>query len=381
MPTNLSQNKIGAFPAQFIRKMIASGEIANADEKNIQPASVDLSVSEEGYRMKGAFLPRKNENVKEIIKEESLYKIDLNNPLEKNGIYLIKLNESLNLPENIFAFSSSKSSVGRVDLQTRLIVNGYSRFDSVPAGYKGELWLQVIPKSFLIKLNFEDKLNQIRFFNGEAKIGCQEIEKIYSEQKLLFDENSKLASPSEKISKDGNGSVVMNINLDGEKSGGIVGYKNMLIDQVLDFSKRNYYNPDDFFEPVYAPENGKLILEKESFYIFSTKEYIRVPGNLASEMIAYDIYNGEFRSHYAGFFDPGFGYGKNGEIKGRQAVLEVRSYENNFIFRDGQPICRMNFEKLIEPADFVYGEGIGSHYANQSGPKLSKHFKESYEKK
>ena len=375
MPTNLSQNKIGAFPAQYIKKMVESGEIINAGEKNIQPAGVDLSVSEEGYRMKGAFLPRKNESAREIIKEESLYKIDLNNPLEKNGIYLIKLNESLNLPENVFAFSSPRSSVGRVDLQTRLIVDGYSRFDSVPAGYKGELWLQVIPKSFLIKLNFEDRLNQIRFFNGEAKIGGREIEKIYSEQKLLFDENLNFIDSNEKIAKDGNGGIVMNINLNGEKSDGIVGYKNMLIDQVLDFSKKDYYNPDDFFEPVYAPENGKLILEKESFYIFSTKEYIRVPGNFASEMIAYDIYNGEFRSHYAGFFDPGFGYGKDGEIKGRQAVLEIRSYENNFIFRDGQPICRMNFERLIEPADFVYGEEIGSHYANQSGPKLSKHFR------
>ena len=376
MSTNLSQNKIGTFPSQYIKKMIASGEIINAGENNVQPAGVDLSVSEEGYRMKGAFLPRKNESAREIIKEESLYKIDLNNPLEKNGIYLIKLNESLNLPENVFAFSSPRSSVGRVDLQTRLIVDGYSRFDSVPAGYKGELWLQVIPKSFLIKLNFEDRLNQIRFFNGEAKIGGQEIEKIYSEQKLLFDENLNFIDSAEKIAKDSNGGIVMNINLNGEKSDGVVGYKNLLIDCVLDFSKKNYYNPDDFFEPVYAPKNGKLILEKESFYIFSTKEYVRVPGNLASEMIAYDIYNGEFRSHYAGFFDPGFGYGKNGEIKGRQAVLEIRSYENNFIFRDGQPICRMNFEKLIEPADFVYGEEIGSHYANQSGPKLSKHFRD-----
>ena len=374
MPTNLSQNKIGAFPSQFIREIVKSGEMINADEKNIQPASIDLSVSEEGYRMKGAFLPRKDESVREIIKEESLYKIDLNNPLEKNGIYLIKLKESLNLPENIFAFSSSKSSVGRVDLQTRLIVDGYSRFDSIPVGYKGELWLQVIPKSFLIKLNFEDKLNQIRFFNGEAKIGGQEIEKIYSEQKLLFNKNLELANPGEKISRDSNGGIVMNINLAGENNN-IVGYKNLLIDCVLDFSKRDYYNQGDFFEPIYAPKNGKLILEKESFYIFSTKEYIRIPGNLASEMIAYDIYNGEFRSHYAGFFDPGFGYGKNGEIKGRQAVLGIRSYENNFIFRDDQPICRMNFEKLIEPADFVYGEEIGSHYADQSGAKLSKYFK------
>ena len=373
---NKSQDKIGAFPAQYIEKMIEGGEIINADKNNLQPASIDLSISEEGYRMKGAFLPRKNESVRDIIKTESLYKINLDNPLEKNGIYLIKLNESLNLPQNMFAFSSSKSSTGRVDLQTRLVVDNYSRFDSVPFGYKGELWLQIIPKSFLIKLNKKNKLNQIRFFNGEAKINYSEIKKAYLKYKLLFDENLNFIHSDEKITEDNSGSIVMNINLGEGENNKIIGYKNLLIDNILDFSKKNYYNPDDFFEPIYSPKNGNLILEKESFYIFSTKEHIRIPGSFASEMIAYDIYNGEFRSHYAGFFDPGFGYGKNGEIKGRQAVLEIRSYENNFIFRDNQPICRMNFERLIEPANFIYGEEIGSHYAEQTGPKLSKHFKE-----
>ncbi len=371
---NKTQNKVGAFPSQYIKEMMESGEIKNAGENNLQPASIDLSISEEGYRMKGAFLPRKNESVRDIIKTESLYKIDLNNPLEKNGIYLIKLNESLNLSENIFAFSSSKSSTGRVDLQTRLMIDNYSRFDSVPFGYKGELWLQVIPKSFLIKLNYGDNLNQIRFFNGEAKLNYEKIKEAYLKYNLLFDENSNIIDLDQKSAIDNNGSIVMSIDLDGGKSDKIIGYKNLLIDSVLDFSKKNYHNPVDFFEPIYSPKNGKLILEKESFYIFSTKERIRIPGNFASEMIAYDIYNGEFRSHYAGFFDPGFGYGKNGEIKGRQAVLEIRSYENNFIFRDNQPICRMNFEKLIEPANFIYGEEIGSHYAEQRGPKLSKHF-------
>ena len=373
---NKNKNKIGAFPSQFIKEMIANGEIKNIIEKNLQPASIDLSISKEGYRMKGAFLPRKDEKVWDIIKTESLYKIDLNNPLEKDGIYLIRINEGLNLPENIFALSSSKSSTGRVDLQTRLIVNNYSRFDSIPFGYKGELWLQVIPKSFLIKLNSGDKLNQLRFFNGEAKLNFNKLKEIYLKYKLLFDEDSNFISHDGKSVIDSSGSIVMSIDLDGGKSDKIIGYKNLLIDNVLDFSKKNYYNPADFFEPIYSPKNGKLILEKESFYIFSTKERIRIPGDFASEMTAYDIYNGEFRSHYAGFFDPGFGYGKNGEIKGRQAVLEVRSYENNFIFRDNQPICRMNFEKLIEPADFIYGEEIGSHYAEQTGPKLSKHFKD-----
>jgi dCTP deaminase len=371
------QNKIGVFPSQYIRKMIKEGEILNANENNIQPASIDLSVSDEGYRMKGTFLPKENENVRDIIKNESLYRINLDNPFEKNGVYLIRLNESLNLSESKFAFSSSKSSTGRIDLQTRLIVNNYSRFDNVPAGYQGELWLQIIPKSFLIKISIGDKLNQIRFFNGEAKIGYDEIREVYMNHKLLFDVDSNLISLDKKIKGNNGSNLAMSIDLSGEGKNKIIGYKSLLVDQVLDFSRRNYYHPEDFFEPIYPPSDGKLVLEKGLFYIFSTKEFIRVPREFSSEMAAYDISSGEFRSHYAGFFDPGFGYGEDGEIKGRQAVLELRSYDSNFIFRDGQPICQMSFEKLIEPAEFVYSGKIGSHYAGQSGPKLSKHFRES----
>lgn len=371
-----NKNKTGALPSQCIRKMIANGEIENASEKNIQPASIDLSVSEEGYRMKGTFLPRKNETVRDIIKSESLYQINLNNPLEKNGVYFIRLNEKLNLLSDVFALSSPKSSIGRVDLQARLIINKCSRFDNIPPNYKGEVWLQVIPKSFLIKLNYKDKLNQIRFFSGEAGFDYDQFKTAYNKQQFLFDESLNFMPLKKELEKNNGNSIAMSIDLDGAKKNSIVGYKNLLVDQVLDLSKRNYYNPEDFFEPIYASKDGKLILEKGSFYIFSTKEFIRVPREFAAEMAAYDISNGEFRSHYAGFFDPGFGYGNDGQIKGRQAVLELRSYDNNFIFRDGQPICKISYEKLADIPDFVYGEEeAGSHYADQSGPKLSKHFR------
>ncbi len=370
-----TKNKIGALPSQYIKKMIEGGEVINSNAKNIQPASLDLSVSDEGYRMRGTFLPRRNESVRDIIRSESLYKINLDNPLEKNGVYVIKLNESLNLNKDKFALSSSKSSTGRVDLQTRLVINGHSRFDSIPAGYKGGLWLQVVPKSFLIKLSYGDKINQIRFFNGEVKFSCDEIKKAYSRYELFFNRKKNFISDQGNATQYNGSNLVMSIDLNGEGEKKIVGYKNLLVDQVIDLSKINFYNPEDFFEPIYSPKNGKLILEKDSFYIFSTKEFIRIPREFSAEMIAYDISSGEFRSHYAGFFDPGFGYGRNGEVKGRQGVLEVRSYDNNFIFRDNQPICQMSFEKLIEPAEFAYGEEIGSNYANQAGSKLSKHFK------
>lgn len=373
--SKINIKRIGAIPSQLIRNMISKCEIANAKNDSVQPASIDLCVSDEGYRMKGTFLPKKGESVRDIIKNESLYRIDLSNPLEKNGVYLVKLAEKLNLPSDIFAFASSKSSTGRVDLQTRLIVDNNSRFDDVPCGYGGELWLQVIPKSFLIKLNPSDKLNQLRFFNGDAKLSREEIVKLYDSEKLLVGDNSQPINSSIKLTQNQGCNLTMCINLVGSENSNIIGYKNLLVDQVLDFSKRSYYDMNDFFEPIHEPKDGKLILEKGSFYIFSTKEMIRVPRSYSAEMIAYDIFTGEFRSHYAGFFDPGFGYGEKGEINGRQAVLEVRCFDNNFIFRDGQPICQMNYENLVESPDFVYSEKIGSHYANQNGPKLSKHFK------
>ncbi len=375
MRNESKKNKTGVLPSQYIEEMIAAGEILNAEKTSVQPASIDLSISEEGYRMKGTFLPRKNESVRDIIKWGALYRMNFDNPLEKNGVYLIRLNEKLNLPPDVFAFSYPKSSTGRVDLQARIIVDNYSRFDSIPAGYRGELWLEVVPRSFLVKLNFGDKLNQIRFFNGEAGISRDEMCKIYTEYRLFFDENSNFIPMEEKLERNSRCSVVMSINLDGGEADKVIGYKNLLVDQVLDFSKRNHYNPEDFFKPIYPPKDGKLALERGSFYIFSTKEFIRVPVEFAAEMAAYDISSGEFRSHYAGFFDPGFGYGKDGSIKGRQAVLEIRCHDNGFILRDGQSICRMDFERLVEPASFSYGEEIGSHYADQSGPKLSKHFR------
>lgn len=368
-----SIKKLGVLPSQMIAEMIESGEIT-ANKRNIQPASMDLSISDEVYRMKGTFLPQKGEKIVNIIKKESIYKAELENPLERNGVYLVKLNEKLALSEEKFAFASSKSSTGRVDLQTRLLVDGYPRFDMVPAGYKGNLWLQMIPRSFLIKLNPGERLNQIRFYNSQARIGWQEMREAYESNKLLFDKDSNFIEAKDKMSKEIGDRLVMNIDLDGEGKGSIVGYKNISKDQVLDFSRLGYHKPDDFFEPIYSPKDGSLLLEKEFFYIFCTKEAIRIPRDFSGEMIAYDISSGEFRSHYAGFFDPGFGYGESGEIMGRRAVLEVRSFDNNFIFRDGQPICQMSFDKLIEPAEFVYSEKIGSHYANQSGPKLSKHF-------
>ena len=373
--------KNGAVPSQKIREMIKENYIKNADERNVQPASLDLTISNEAYQMKGTFLPQIGEKISEIIKKGVISQIDLAWPLEQNKIYWIKLQEELNLPKGTFALSSNKSSTGRINLQARLLADGVPRFDRVHSRYctnlnfyRGSLWIEIIPRSFPIKLTPGDNLNQLRFFNNCSRLSIRELKNTYLKYQLLFEKNGNFIQGKEIKIRDDDATLILSVDL--SNSGKIIGYKAISSDKILEFKKIGYYNSENFFEPIFAPENGHLILKKNEFYLFSTKEFIRVPPCLAAEMIAYDISNGEFRSHYAGFFDPGFGYGKNGEVKGTPAVLEVRAFDNNFILRDGQPICKMIYDKLSDQPDLIYGEkNLGSHYAFQRGPKLSKHFK------
>lgn len=373
--------KVGAIPLQKIREMIKKNYIQNADEKNIQPASLDLEISDEAYQMKGTFLPRIGEKIQDIVKNGISRRVDLEQPLERNKIYWVKLKEELNLPKEFFAISSNKSSTGRINVQARLLADGVPRFDKIhsrycenPNFYQGSLWIEIIPRSFPIKLTLGDKLNQLRFFNDCSRLSTKELKNIFVKHQLLFDKDKNFIKSKEIKIRDDDATLILSVDL--SNSGKIISYKAISSDKILEFNKIKHYAPEDFFKPIYASENGYLILEKNEFYIFSTKEFVRVPSCLAAEMIAYDISNGEFRSHYAGFFDPGFGYGKNGEVKGTSAVLEVRAYDNNFILRDGQPICKMVYDKLSETPDLIYGqENLGSHYAFQRGPKLSKHFK------
>jgi dCTP deaminase len=373
--------KNGAVPSQKIREMIKENYIKNADEKNVQPASLDLTISDEAYQMKGTFLPQIGEKISEIIKKGIISQADLSQPLEQNKIYWIKLQEELNLPKGIFALSSNKSSTGRINLQARLLADGVPRFDRVHSrycknsnSYRGSLWIEIIPRSFPIKLTVGDKLNQLRFFNNCSHLSIRELKNTYLRYQLLFEKSGNFIQGKEVKIRDDDATLILSVDL--ANSGKIIGYKAISSDKILEFQKIEYYNSEDFFEPIFASKDGHLILKKNEFYLFSTKEFIRVPSSLAAEMIAYDISNGEFRSHYAGFFDPGFGYGKSGEVKGTPAVLEVRTFDNNFILRDGQPICKMIYDKLSGQPDLIYGEkNLGSHYAFQRGPKLSKHFK------
>lgn len=369
MPLYTHQN--GALPLQRIRTLMNEGIIKQAKEDHLQPSSLDLSLSGEVYRMRGSFLPQKGESIRDIIKTGNLFRGSLEQPLELFGIYLIRLQESFDLPQEIYAYANNKSSSGRVNVQTRVLVDGVSRFDKIPNGYKGELWLEVIPKSFPVKFSEGERLNQTRFFTGDSRLSGEEHRRLNAEFDFLCDKKGQRIDDGTAWGNDDG--ITMTIDL---LSDDIVGFRcSPTTCRMLDYKDRNV-DPTDFFEPIYRPKDGQVVMRRGEFYIFCTKEGLRIPPNFAAEMIPYDPSHGEFRSHYAGFFDPGWGYG-DGTQRGTEGVLEVFTHDNDFVLRDGQPICKMVYERLVEPAEVIYGQnGLGSHYSHQTGPRLSKHFAE-----
>ncbi|MDO8425516.1 MAG: 2'-deoxycytidine 5'-triphosphate deaminase [bacterium] len=361
---------LGAFPSQIIAQMIRDGQIVGSDDSRIQPSSLDCTISDEIYKMKGVFLPRAGEKMSDLIKEGALFPWDLGKPLECGGIYLARLNETLKMRPTVYARANNKSSTGRVNLQVRLLTDGVPRFDAVPRGYRGALWVLLIPRSFSIKLSKGDALNQIRFFNADTTLTRPELEALYDEEALLHTSNGIHVS-KERVEFDERGGITLTVDLEQP----IVGYKcRQSSGTILDFGSRTH-DPNDFFEPIHKPKAGHLVLRRDEFYILSTLECLRVPPTFACEMAAYDPSKGEFRSHYAGFGDPGWGYGREGEIPAAPIVLEMILQDNDVILRHGQPVCKVVYERLAAAADRPYGTGeLQSNYALQRGPRLSKHF-------
>lgn len=365
----LNAQKRGALPSQTIHELIDAGCIMGSKENHVRPSSLDLSISSEIYKVEGIFQPKKTESVRQVLKQIKHQKYSLDKALERDQMYMIRLNETLDLPESVYAFCNPKSTSGRIDTHVRLIADGISRYDSVKPGWKGELWISIVPKTFPIKLYEGVSLNQLRFFNADTRLNDLELELAVKRYHLLW--RQKKGTPYEysdiKV-RDNDGSVVLTLDLENE----ILGYEGVVSDNPIDLSKISFYEHKKFFKPVRKKDNY-VYLKKNSFYILSTHEAIRVPPDLACEMIPMDERSGEFRSHYAGFIDPGWGWGKNGEGKGRPLTLEVRPFED-LIVRQGQPIGKIKFERLIEVPSMSY-DAIGSNYIHQSGPKLAKHFK------
>ena len=361
--------KEGALPDHKILEMMGAEFIKGADVKNINPASLDLTVSGEIYRLEyGLFQPKPGEDIMDCLSRAGFAPHSFEYPLERGVTYLARLNESLALPDGVYGYCNPKSSTGRNDVHVRVLVDGVPRYDAArPHGCYGVMWAAICPKSFPVKLASGEALSQIRFFNANTRFDEFDLQVHMRRDKLIWHNDSPLFYDDLQIS-DGDGSIILTLAID-EK---IIGYECRGSNRVMDFSKRGHYRYGDFFTSL-QKSNGALYLKKDCFYILSTREAVRVPPHCACEMVPMDERAGEFRSHYAGFIDPGWGWGENGEGHGRLITLEVRPFEDITVY-DNQPIAKVRFEKMMALPDAHYDQLDKSNYTAQIGPKLSKHF-------
>ena len=362
--------KAGALPIQELIELHATGFLQNVPKESFQPASIDLSVGEEMYRIEGSVLPRREETIRTILSDFKISKIDFNQVLAPGQIYLCKVAEGIKLPADIYGFTNPKSSTGRNDIHVRVLADKVPRFDSLPRGFQGEIWFLISSRNFPLKLTIGDKLAQLRLFNADTRLDQAELEVVYVKHQLLWrSDGQPLALHELKIS-DHDGSVILTIDL---KYNDIIGYQAKQNTPVLEFSKRGH-KVEDFFEPIERPKNGHIILQNGKFYILATLEKCRVPIDFAAEMAPMDERAGEFRSHYAGFIDPGWGHGKHGDVKGLPLVLEVRPFDDNLLIRHNQSICKLKYERLRSIPEQIYGETSSHYHDKQTRVLLSKHF-------
>ena len=363
----------GVLPYQALEKMVASGAIRARNPilpEQIQPSSIDLRLGHEAYRVRASFLAAGSATVTSKLEQYRMHTVDLSRPavLEKGCVYIVPLQEELSLPADISGKANPKSSTGRLDIFTRLITDEGRQFEIVPAGYKGRLYAEVVPRTFSVVVRQGERLSQLRLFQGEYRPSDQLLRNLESVEALVFHPDESRAEAEIQ-----NG-LRLSVDLEGLDGSPVIGYRARRNAPLVDLARIQYYDPTEFWEPIHRSQSKTLILDTEDFYILASREKVRIPAMYAAEMVPYDPTIGEFRIHYAGFFDPGFGYGSAGEISGTRAVLEVRSHEVPFIMEDGQVVASLVFEELLERPRVLYGEGIGSSYQRQ-GLKLSKHFK------
>ena len=363
----------GIVPTRWLREAAADDVIYTErykiPSKNFQPASLDLRLGEKAHRLRCSFLPDAS-TVTEKLPDLEMETLDLRDGaiLEKDRPYLIPLLEELRLPEFIHARTNPKSSTGRLDIFTRVITDRSHRFDDIVDGYNGQLFLEVVSRSFTIKVKTELSLNQLRLIKGEPRCDKGELLEQHRQKPILLNKSGQqgqLREPSE------DNTITLSGNLSGNGRG--VGFRAKKNSSLLDLSRESYYDPGDYWEPVYAERTHRLVLEPEEFYLLTAAEGIRIPPEYAAELTAYDPSSGELRTHYAGFFDPGFGFGEHGNMPGVQPVLEIRAHDVPFMIEHGQTICTLTFERMLQAPERWYGATIGSSYQGE-GLVLSKHF-------
>lgn len=349
-----------------IAGLAASGAIAPAhplEDGQIQPASMDLRLGPVAYRVRSSFLPLEGRSVREKLDRHAMHAIDLSRGavLERQCFYVVPLLESLALPRGLAGTTNPKSSTGRLDVFTRVIADGAPGFDLVPAGYQGPLYAEISPKTFSIYVHEGSRLTQLRLRRGAVALSEKAMRETHAATPLVH-------APDAAGTIQDN-TIAVSVDLEGRESNGLIGYRARRHTGVIDLDRISHYDAGAFWEPIHADAEGGLILDPGEFYILASKERVSVPPNLCAEMVAYDVLNGEFRVHYAGFFDPGFGW-----PGGTRAVLEVRSHEVPFLLDHGQIVGRLAYERLTGAPERIYGQDIGSSYARQ-GLTLSKHFR------
>jgi dCTP deaminase len=364
-----AQAAAGILPAQAIAALAKSGAIVAATPilpVQIQPASLDLRLGARVWRIRASFLPSPRTSVDERLAELALHRIELDEDgavLETGCVYLVELEERLALPPDLFAAANPKSSTGRLDVFTRVIGDRVASFDALPAGYAGPLYLEVSPRTFPILVRRGSRLAQVRFRRGDARLDGKALAALQARERLVDAADADFAS----------GAISVSVDLSGRLSGGIAGYRAKRHTGLIDIDKRGAYDVADFWEPIAARPSRGLVLDPDAFYILASEEAVHVPPDHAAEMVPFDPLVGEFRVHYAGFFDPGFGHAAAGGM-GARAVLEVRSREVPFILEHRQIVGRLIYERMSERPETLYGEALGSNYQAQ-GLKLSKHFR------
>ena len=354
----------GVLPDRLISQLIEAGAIRSSDSirpLQIQPASLDLTLGAEAHRIRASFLPGDKRTISERLEEYSLRTADLRNGavLEKGCVYIVRLQERLALPPGIGAVANAKSSTGRLDLLTRLVTDRGTEFDRVDAGYRGPLYAEICPRSFAVLVRTGTRLNQIRFRQGDTVLSDDQLRELQRTRKIVS----------------GNASIGGGIgfSVDLGQPGELSGFRAKPHAGIIDVDEVGRYDPADFWDPVAAKER-RIILDPGSFYILASREAVSIPPEYAAEMVPYIAMVGEFRVHYAGFFDPGFGHSESGG-EGSKGVLEVRCHEVPFLLEHGQLVGRLAFERMSERPDVPYGSNDGANYQGQ-GLKLAKQFRQ-----
>jgi dCTP deaminase len=357
----------GIQSADTIRRLADAGVIRTATPfapDQVQPASLDLRLGARAYRVRASFLPGPNRTVRDQLAALSLHEIDLTHGavLETGCVYIAEIQESVALPPDLCAAANPKSSTGRIDVFTRVITDGAREFDALEAGYRGPLYAEISPRTFPILVRSGTRLSQLRLRKGNVRLSDPELQELHARERIV--------TSAEPSIQDG---VAVSVDLVGFGPDNLVGYRAKRHTGLVDVDKPGVHPTAHFWEPLYADASRSLILDPGQFYILASKEAVHVPPDYAAEMVPFDPLVGEFRVHYAGFFDPGFGHAAVGG-EGARAVLEVRSRDVPFILEDGQIVGRLVYERMAERPRVLYGAGAGSNYQAQ-GLKLSKHFR------